>query len=162
MLQMKYHQCKDKFHIPLGNEYNPWSWGSVTVIISPNYILDSLWVCIFVSLELWVLLRNTSVNEKYLQQKTNLCRATVLNWYFKLWKLRKYFNDQKDIYSFSSVSYLFFLLKLSPWESEILCPQNDIDMGSENIDMEIEVRMTIKEDQMNAQRCTENQRRGIM
>lgn len=109
MLQMKYHQCKDKFHIPLGNEYNPWSWGSVTVIISPNYILDSLWVCIFVSLESWVLLRNTSVNEKYLQQKTNLCRATVLNWYFKLWKLRKYFNDQKDIYSFSSVSYLFFL-----------------------------------------------------
>lgn len=29
-------------------------------------------------------------------------------------------------------------------------------MGSENIDMEIEVRMSTKEDQMNAQRCTEN------
>lgn len=45
-------------------------------------------------------------------------------------------------------------MKSSGWGSEILCLQNNIDMGSENIDMEIE--MSSKENQMNAEGCNGN------
>lgn len=41
-------------------------------------------------------------------------------------------------------------MKSSGWEPEILCSQNNIDMGSENIDMEREMRMNTEENQMKA------------